>query len=58
MYRNQERGIFTPPLLSGDVIQKFEGMNKIPRELILMIQNRLIDYSRQSVPLIPREDKK
>ena len=58
VYRNQERGRFTPPLLSGDVIQKFEGMNKIPRELILMIQNRLIDYSRQSVPLIPREDEK
>ena len=57
VYRNQERGRFVPPLLSGGVIQKFEGMNKIPRELILMIQNRLIDYSTQSVPLIPREPK-
>jgi len=55
VYRNQERGRFVPPLLSQSVIQKFEGMNKIPRELILIIQNRLIDYSRQSAPLIPRE---
>ena len=57
VYRNQERGRFVPPLLSGDKIQKFEGMNKIPRELILIIQNRLIDYSTQSVPLIPKETK-
>ena len=57
VYRNQERGRFAPPLLSGDKIQKFEGLNKIPRELILLIQNRLLQYERQSVPLIPREPK-
>ena len=57
VYRNQERGRFVPPLLSGDKIKKFEGLNKIPRELILLIQNRLLQYSRQSVPLIPRETK-
>ena len=55
VYRNQQRGRFVPPLLSQSVIQKFEGMNKIPRELLLIIQNRLIDYSKQSAPLIPRE---
>ena len=57
VYLNQQRGRFVPPLLGQDKIQKFEGMNKIPRELLLMIENRLIQYGRQTVPLIPKESK-
>ena len=57
VYLNQQRGRFVPPLLGKDKIQKFEGMNKIRKELLLMIENRLIQYRRQTVPLIPKESK-
>ena len=55
VYNNQERGRFKPPLLGEKNAFKFEGMNKIQRELILMIEGRLNEYAKDATPLIPRE---
>ena len=57
VYNNQERGRFKPPLLGEKNAFKFEGMNKIPRKLILMIEGRLNEYAKDATPLIPREPK-
>ena len=55
VYNNQERGRFKPPLLGEKNAFKFEGMNKIQRKLILMIEGRLNEYAKDATPLVSRE---
>jgi hypothetical protein len=49
-------GQYKPPLIDVKRAETLEGVQKVPREIILAVQQRLEAYAKRNTPLLKKED--